>query len=99
LGAARAQEIRTLLAEARQGVVAAVVAGFGAIISEVGAAMLVGGNIQARTRVLSTAIVLETRTGEYGLALAMGGILLSMAFLVNAALMRLQKRAIWWPGR
>ncbi len=99
LGAARAQEIRTLLAEARQGVVAAVVAGFGGIISEVGAAMLVGGNIEGRTRVLSTAIVLETRKGEYGLALAMGGILLSLAFMVNAALIRLQKRTIWWPGR
>jgi len=99
LGADRSQEIRTLLAESRQGVVAAMVAGFGSIISEVGAAMLVGGNIQGQTRILSTAIVLETRQGEFGLALALGGVLLSLTFLVNALLMRLQNRTPWWPGR
>ena len=99
LGADRSQEMRALLAESRQGVVAAMVAGFGSIISEVGAAMLVGGNIQGQTRILSTAIVLETRQGEFGLALALGGILLSLTFLVNALLMRLQNRTPWWPGR
>ena len=99
LGADRSQEIRALLAESRQGVVAAMVAGFGSIISEVGAAMLVGGNIQGQTRILSTAIVLETRQGEFGLALALGGVLLSLTFLVNALLMRLQNRTPWWPGR
>ena len=99
LGADRSQEIRTLLAESRQGVVAAMVAGFGSIISEVGAAMLVGGNIEGQTRILSTAIVLETRQGEFGLALALGGVLLSLTFLVNALLMRLQNRTPWWPGR
>lgn len=99
LGADRSQEIRALLAESRQGVVAAMVAGFGSIISEVGAAMLVGGNIEGQTRILSTAIVLETRQGEFGLALALGGVLLSLTFLVNALLMRLQNRTPWWPGR
>jgi len=99
LGADRSQEMRALLAESRQGVVAAMVAGFGSIISEVGAAMLVGGNIQGQTRILSTAIVLETRQGEFGLALALGGVLLSLTFLVNALLMRLQNRTPWWPGR
>lgn len=99
LGATRRQESLALLAEAFPGVIAAVVAGFGGIISEVGAAMLVGGNIQGQTRVLSTAIVLETRRGEFGFAMALGGVLLSMAFLVNWALLRLQPRPPWWPGR
>ncbi len=69
-----------MLAEARTGVFAAIVAGFGGIISEVGAAMLVGGNIEGKTRILSTAIVLETRRGNFGLGLALGGVLLTMAF-------------------
>ncbi len=90
LGATRVQEIRALLREARVGVIAAVVAGFGAIISEVGAALLVGGNIAGQTRVLSTAIVLETRRGSFGLALALGGLLLGLAFTTNALLMKLQ---------
>jgi len=99
LGADRSQEILTLLFEARAGVVAAIVAGFGGIISEVGAAMLVGGNIEGQTRVLSTAIVLETRMGEFEFALVLGGLLLSMAFVVNVVLMRLQHRPPYWPGR
>jgi tungstate transport system permease protein len=85
--------------EARAGVVAAVVAGFGGIISEVGAAMLVGGNIAGQTRVLSTAIVLETRMGEFEFALVLGALLLSLAFLVNILLLRLQHRIPYWPGR
>jgi tungstate transport system permease protein len=99
LGADRRQEIWALLGEARAAVIAAVVAGFGGIISEVGAAMLVGGNIDGRTRVLSTAIVLETRVGEFGLALALGAVLLGLAFLVNLAFLRLQHRPPYWPGR
>jgi tungstate transport system permease protein len=71
---------------------AALLAGFGAIISEVGAAMLVGGNIDGQTRVLSTAVVLETRRGHFGLALALGGALLTLAFIVNASLLRFQGR-------
>ncbi|MCC7162109.1 MAG: ABC transporter permease [Anaerolineae bacterium] len=93
LGATRVQEMWTVLKEARIGVVAATVAAFGAIISEVGAVMLVGGNIEGKTRVLTTAIVLNTRTGEFELALALGIILLGIAFLINGAMMRLQRVA------
>ena len=67
----------TMLSEARVGVVVSIIAGFGSIISEVGAVMLVGGNIEGRTRVLTTAIVLETRKGNFDLALALGGVLLA----------------------
>ena len=74
------------------GVVAAIVAAFGSIISEVGAVMLVGGNIAGKTRVLTTAIVLETRQGDFSLALALGVILLVLAFAANLAFLRLQGR-------
>jgi tungstate transport system permease protein len=90
LGATRWQEMWAVLREARLGVVAAIVAAFGGIISEVGAVMLVGGNIEGKTRVLTTAIVLNTRTGEFSLALALGIILLGLAFVANVAMMRLQ---------
>jgi tungstate transport system permease protein len=92
LGATAVQEAWAVLVEARIGVVAAIVAAFGGIISEVGAVMLVGGNIAGKTRVLTTAIVLNTRQGEFALALALGIILLSLAFLANVALLRLQGR-------
>jgi tungstate transport system permease protein len=90
LGADNWQEIITLLSEAREGVLASVVAGFGGIISEVGAAMLVGGNIAGSTRVMSTAIVLETRQGNFGLGLALGGVLLVIVFILNGLLLQLQ---------
>ena len=80
LGASRWQTTWAILDEARVGAIAAIVAGFGGIISEVGAVMLVGGNIEGQTRVLTTAIVLETNKGNFGLAMALGVILLSMAF-------------------
>ena len=64
-----------------------------AIISEVGAVMLVGGNIEGRSRVLTTAIVLETRKGNFDLAVALGLVLLGLAFITNAAMLRLQGRA------
>lgn len=99
LGASKAQVVRALLGEARGGVLAALLAGFGGIISEVGAAMLVGGNIESQTRVLSTAIVLETRRGEFALAVAMGGVLLSLAFGVNALFISLERRSMWRMGR
>jgi tungstate transport system permease protein len=99
LGANRAQVVRSMLSEARGGVLAALLAGFGGIISEVGAAMLVGGNIAGQTRVLSTAIVLETRRGEFALAVAMGGVLLSLAFGVNALFISLERRSVWRIGR
>jgi tungstate transport system permease protein len=90
LGATRVQEVWAVLREARLGVVAAIVAAFGGIISEVGAVMLVGGNIEGKTRVLTTAIVLNTRTGEFSLAIALGVILLALAFVANVAMLRLQ---------
>jgi tungstate transport system permease protein len=90
LGANRLQETWAVLKEARIGVVAAIVAAFGGVISEVGAVMLVGGNIDGRTRVLTTAIVLNTRQGEWATAIALGVILLALTFLANVALLRLQ---------
>ncbi len=92
LGATRYQEAWAVLVDARIGLVAAIVAAFGSIISEVGAVMLVGGNIEGRTRVLTTAIVLNTRQGDFSLAIALGIILLVLAFSANVALMRLQGR-------
>lgn len=91
LGATRTQLALTILSEARLGVVAAIVAAFGSIISEVGAVMLVGGNIEGETRVMTTAIVLETRKGNFALALALGLLLLGITFLANLALYRLQQ--------
>jgi tungstate transport system permease protein len=92
LGATRWQVALTVLREARIGVTAAVVAAFGAIISEVGAVMLVGGNIEGRTRVLTTAIVLSTREGEFALAMALGVVLIALALAANVVLLRLQGR-------
>lgn len=94
LGATGWQTTLAVLAEARVGVIAAVIAGFGGIISEVGAVMLVGGNIEGRTRVLTTAIVQNTRQGEFALAMALGLILLGITFVINAAMLRLQGRML-----
>ncbi|MDX1663425.1 MAG: ABC transporter permease [Candidatus Promineifilaceae bacterium] len=91
LGATRWQLAWAVLREARLSVLAAVVAAFGAIISEVGAVILVGGNIEGQTRVLTTAIVLETRQGNFALALALGIILLALAFGANAAFYWLER--------
>lgn len=93
LGATGRQATLAQLYEARAGVLVGVVAGFGSIISEVGAVMLVGGNIEGRTRVLTTAIVLETRQGQFAFALALGIILLLIAFAANATLVYLQARS------
>jgi tungstate transport system permease protein len=93
LGATRWQTTLAVLTEARVGVIVAVIAGFGSIISEVGAVMMVGGNIEGRTRVLTTAIVLETRKGNFDLAMAIGIVLLGLAFLANVAMLTLQGRA------
>jgi len=92
LGATDWQATLATLAEARIGVVVAIIAGFGSIISEVGAVMLVGGNIEGKTRTLTTAIVLETRKGNFDLAMALGIILLLITFLINLAMIRLQGR-------
>lgn len=93
LGATRWQTGWTVLREARIGVTAAIVAAFGGIISEVGAVMLVGGNIEGHTRVLTTAIVLSTRQGDFALAMALGIVLLLLALGANAALLQLQGRS------
>jgi tungstate transport system permease protein len=90
LGATPAQATRTILWEARAGVTVAVVAGFGSIISEVGAVMLVGGNIEGETRVLTTAIVLQTRMGAFDLALALSFVLLAITFALNGVVLLLQ---------
>lgn len=93
LGASRLQAALLQLREVRTSLVAAVAAGFGAIISEVGAAMMVGGNILGETRVMTTTIVLETRRGNFGVAIALGLILLVIALLVNVVLAGLGTRA------
>ncbi len=92
LGASGWQTAWTVLREARVGVTAAVVAGFGGAISEVGAVMLVGGNIEGQTRVLTTAIMLYTRQGDFAMAGALGVTLIALAFGANALLLRLQGR-------
>jgi tungstate transport system permease protein len=93
LGASTWQTTWAVLEEARTGVIASVVAGFGGIISEVGAVMLVGGNIEHRTRVLTTAIVLETNKGDFALAVSLGAVLLGLAFFTNLGIVRLQGRS------
>jgi len=92
LGASRAQMTWYLWREARLPLLAALMAGFGGVISEVGASMMVGGNIRFQTRVLTTAIVLETSKGNFDLAIALGLLLLIITFLVNLALTRIQQR-------
>jgi tungstate transport system permease protein len=83
LNATRAQRIRTLLWDGRRALMTASLAGFGRAIGEVGAIMIVGGNIDHATRVLTTAIALETGKGEFGMALALGFVLIAVAVLVN----------------
>ncbi|MGM0414836.1 MAG: ABC transporter permease [Bacillota bacterium] len=92
LGVTRVQMIWTIIKEARLGALIAIIAGFGAVISEVGAVMLVGGNIQGKTRVLTTAIMLETRQGRFGLAIALGLILLVITFIINIFMLNLQEK-------
>ena len=92
LGASNFQAIGVVLREARHAVVAAVTMGFGRAISEVGVALMVGGNIRGFTRVITTAISLETSKGELELAMALGIILLCLALIINIALNRIQQR-------
>ena len=92
LGASRWQTVWWLWREARLPLLAALMAGFGSVISEVGAAMMVGGNIANQTRVLTTAIVLEVSRGEFAQAVALGVVLLALAFLVNGVLTWAQQR-------
>jgi tungstate transport system permease protein len=90
LGATRSQVTLAVLREARLGVIVALVGGLGSIISELGAVMLVGGNIEGSTRVLTTAILLETRQGDFGLAIGLGMVLLLLSFVLNFGVTQLQ---------
>jgi len=91
LGGTPNQQAWMILKEARYGVMAAIVVAFGRVISEVGIAMMLGGNIKGFTRTMTTAIALETSKGEFELGLALGIVLLSVAFAVNGLLFLLQR--------
>jgi tungstate transport system permease protein len=93
LGASRLQLVGVLLWETRLPMLAAIIAGFGAVISEVGAVMMVGGNILGHTRVLTTATVLETRKGNFEVAIALSLILLLLTFLITWCLTHFQQRS------
>ncbi|HTX43722.1 MAG TPA: ABC transporter permease, partial [Methanocella sp.] len=90
LGARRTETVLVTLHEARPALATAVIAGFGRGIAEVGAVMIVGGDIRWSTRVLTTSIVLETRMGDFGMAIALGAILLTLSFAINMALNLIQ---------
>ena len=90
LGATPFQVTLAVLREARYGVLVAVIGGLGSIISELGAVMMVGGNIDRATRVLTTAIMLETRRGNFDLAIGLGLVLLGLSFVINLAAAQLQ---------
>ena len=92
LGAGPLQSIRQLVQELRFGIMAAVIAGFGRVVAEVGVAMMLGGNIRGYTRTMTTAIAMETGKGEFALGLALGLILMGVALLVNLFLNILQQR-------
>ena len=89
-GASGWRVMLTVLHEVRFGVMAAVINGFGRVISEVGCAMMVGGNIAGETRTITTAIALETSKGEFAQGIALGIVLIAFALLINAAMMLLQ---------
>jgi tungstate transport system permease protein len=92
LGATRFQMVWILVKEARLPLLAAIMAGFGGVISEVGASIMVGGNIKGYTRVLTTATVMETSKGNFDIAMALSIILLLLAFFINAILTQIQQR-------
>ena len=92
LGAGPVRRLWYIAREARLGILAAIMAGFGGVVSEVGASMTVGGNLQGNTRVLTPAIVTETSRGQNANAMALGIVLLAMAFAVNLVLTLVQQR-------
>jgi tungstate transport system permease protein len=96
LGASRPQLVVRLWLEARVPLLAAAMAGFGHAISEVGAATIVGGNIHGQTQVMTTSIVEDVGRGDFGVALAYAGVLLALAFTINALLTSVQQRASSW---
>jgi tungstate transport system permease protein len=93
LGASRVQMVWCVLNEARLPMLAAVMAGFGGVISEIGASLMVGGNIKGQTRTLTTAMALEAGKGDFDVAIALAVLLLVLIFLVNWLLTRLQQHA------
>jgi len=93
LGADRRQLLLGILWEARFGVIAGAVATFGRVVSEVGIAMMVGGNIKWHTRTITTAIALETGKGEFAQGVALGAVLLVISFVVNGVLVVLRRRS------
>jgi tungstate transport system permease protein len=98
IGASKPQLLWLLCKEAQLPLLAAVMAGFGGVISEVGASMMVGGNIRGETRVLTTATVLETGKGNFDIAIALSLILLALTFAINFFLTRVQQREqLRWP--
>ena len=92
LGAGQWQALWVCLKEVKLSILAAVIAGFGSVISEVGAVMIVGGNIRHQTRVLTTATVMETHMGNFDTAISLGLILLGLTFLINVALTFIQQQ-------
>lgn len=92
LGATRLQMVWILLKEAKLPLLAAVMAGFGGVVSEVGASIMVGGNIKGYSRVLTTAIVMETSRGQFDIAIALGIILLMLSYFINLILTHIQQR-------
>jgi len=92
LGATRLQMVWILVKEAKLPLLAGVMAGFGGVISEVGASMMVGGNIKGYSRVLTTATVMETSRGNFDMAIALGIILLILAYVINLILTTIQQR-------
>ncbi len=94
LGASRWQMIYTLWREARLPLLAALIAAFGSVISEVGASMMVGGNLRGQTRVLTTAIVLENSRGDFAIAIALSVILMALAYFVTLLLTWLQQKDV-----
>jgi tungstate transport system permease protein len=92
LGATRLQLVWILMKESKLAILAAIIAGFGRVIAEVGAAMMVGGNISGQTRILTTSIVMEVSKGNFDIALALSFILMTLAFLITFCLTYLQQR-------
>ena len=92
LGATRGQETITVIREARYGILSAIIAAFGRVMAEVGSILIVGGNIAGYTRVMTTTIALETDKGNFELALALGIILLTISFVINALLHVVQQK-------
>jgi tungstate transport system permease protein len=98
LGATPRQETLAVIREARYGILSAVIAAFGRVMAEVGAILIVGGNIAGYTRVMTTTIALETDKGNFELALALGIILLTLSFLINTALHIVQRKGASLPA-